>query len=138
MQDGIDYVPTDKQVVFWHQFAFIAGAGPINGPIQAAVLGWVPVLLWCLVGGFFIGAVQDFSSMYASVRNKGSSIGVIIELYVSKTGKRLFSMLVIAAFYIIVAKSFGENAGKRQACSLQRARWPLSPLSSLQLPSESS
>ena len=77
MQDGIDYVPTDKQVVFGHQVASIAGAGPINGPIQAAVLGWLPVLLWCLAGGFFIGAVQDFSSMYASVRNKGSSIGVM-------------------------------------------------------------
>ena len=118
LQDGVDYVPTDKQVVFGHQFASIAGAGPINGPIQAAVFGWVPVLLWCLIGGIFIGAVQDFSSMYASVRNKGRSIGVIIELYVGKVGKRLFllfvylfSMLVIAAFADIVAKSFGVNAG---------------------------
>ena len=71
INDGVDYVPTKKQVVFGHQFASIAGAGPINGPIQAAVFGWVPVLLWCLIGGIFIGAVQDFSSMFASVRNKG-------------------------------------------------------------------
>ncbi len=114
--DGIDYVPTKGQVVFGHQFASIAGAGPINGPIQAAVFGWVPVLLWCLIGGIFFGAVQDFSSMYASVRNKGRSIGVIIENYVGKTGKRLFllfvyffSILVVAAFSDIVAKSFGVS-----------------------------
>ena len=129
MQDGVDYVPTDKQVVFGHQFASIAGAGPINGPIQAAVFGWVPVLLWCLVGGIFIGAVQDFSSMYASVRNKGRSIGVIIELYVGKVGKRLFllfvylfSMLVIAAFADIVAKSFGVNAGADASIQLANSQ----------------
>ncbi len=117
LEDGVDYVPTDKQVVFGHQFASIAGAGPINGPIQAAVFGWVPVLIWCLIGGIFIGAVQDFSSMFASVRNKGRSIGVIIELYVGKVGKRLFllfvylfSILVVAAFADIVAKSFGTSA----------------------------
>ena len=129
MQDGVDYVPTDKQVVFGHQFASIAGAGPINGPIQAAVFGWVPVLLWCLIGGIFIGAVQDFSSMYASVRNKGRSIGVIIELYVGKVGKRLFllfvylfSMLVIAAFADIVAKSFGVNAGADASIQLANSQ----------------
>lgn len=112
--DGTDYVPTKAQVVFGHQFASIAGAGPINGPIQAAIFGWVPVLLWCVIGGIFFGAVQDFSSMFASVRNKGRSIGVIIENYVGKTGKRLFlvfvylfCILVIAAFADIVAKSFG-------------------------------
>jgi len=114
MEDGVDYVPTKKQVVFGHQFASIAGAGPINGPIQAAIFGWLPVLLWCIFGGIFFGAVQDFSSMYASVRNKGRSIGVIIENYVGKTGKKLFllfvylfSILVVAAFGDIVAKSFG-------------------------------
>jgi carbon starvation protein len=114
MEDGVDYVPTKKQVVFGHQFASIAGAGPINGPIQAAIFGWVPVLLWCILGGIFFGAVQDFSSMYASVRNKGRSIGIIIENYVGKTGKKLFllfvylfSILVVAAFGDIVAKSFG-------------------------------
>jgi len=117
MEDGVDYIPTKKQIVFGHQFASIAGAGPINGPIQAAVFGWAPVLLWCLIGGVFIGAVQDFSSMYASVRNKGRSIGYIIETYVGKLGKRLFLLfvylfciLVVAAFGDIVAKSFGTSA----------------------------
>lgn len=71
LEDGVDYEPADTNVVFGHQFASIAGAGPINGPIQAAVFGWVPVLLWVLIGGVFFGAVQDFVSMYASVKNKG-------------------------------------------------------------------
>ena len=95
--DGVDYVPTKAQVVFGHQFASIAGAGPINGPIQAAIFGWVPVLLWCVIGGIFFGAVQDFSAMFASVRNKGRSIGIIIENYVGKLGKRLFLNVKIYA-----------------------------------------
>lgn len=113
MEDGVDYVPTDKGVVFGHQFASIAGAGPINGPIQAAVFGWIPVLLWLLIGGVFFGAVQDFSAMYASVKNKGRTIGYIIEKYIGKVGKKLFlaftwlfSILVVAAFADVVAKTF--------------------------------
>ena len=79
--DGVDCVPADTNVVFGHQFASIAGAGPINGPIQAAIFGWVPVLLWILIGGVFFGAVQDFSAMYASVRNKGKqSLNIYISI----------------------------------------------------------
>lgn len=119
-QDGVDYVPADTNVVFGHQFASIAGAGPINGPIQAAIFGWVPVLLWILIGGVFFGAVQDFASMYASVKNKGRTIGYIIELYVGKLGKKLFmlftwlfSILVVAAFADVVCKTFNgfEESG---------------------------
>ena len=113
MEDGVDYVPADTNVVFGHQFASIAGAGPINGPIQAAMFGWLPVMLWILLGGVFFGAVQDFASMYASVKNKGRSIGYIIELYIGKLGKRLFllftwlfSILVVAALADIVAGTF--------------------------------
>ncbi len=113
MRDGVDYEPAPKGVVFGHQFASIAGAGPINGPIQAAIFGWVPVLLWVLIGGVFFGAVQDFASMFASVRNKGRSIGYIIEVYIGKTGKKLFLLfcwlfciLVVAAFADIVAGTF--------------------------------
>ena len=112
-RDGVDYEPAAKSVVFGHQFASIAGAGPINGPIQAAIFGWVPVLLWILIGGVFFGAVQDFASMYASVRNNGRSIGYIIEKYIGKTGKKmfllfcwLFCILVVAAFADIVAGTF--------------------------------
>lgn len=113
MEDGVDYVPADTNVVFGHQFASIAGAGPINGPIQAAIFGWLPVLLWVLIGGVFFGAVQDFASMYASVKNKGRTIGFIIEEYIGRVGKKLFlafcwlfCILVIAAFADVVAGTF--------------------------------
>ena len=113
MEDGVDYVPADTNVVFGHQFASIAGAGPINGPIQAAMFGWLPVMLWILVGGVFFGAVQDFVAMYASVKNKGRTIGYIIEEYIGKLGKKLFlafcwlfCILVVAAFADVVAGTF--------------------------------
>ena len=113
MRDDVDYAPADTNVVFGHQFASIAGAGPINGPIQAAIFGWLPVLLWILVGGVFFGAVQDFASMYASVKNKGRTIGYIIEEYIGKLGKKLFLLfcwlfciLVVAAFADVVAGTF--------------------------------
>ena len=124
MEDGVDYVPADTNVVFGHQFASIAGAGPINGPIQAAIFGWLPVLLWVLIGGVFFGAVQDFASMYASVKNKGRTIGYIIEEYIGKVGKKLFLLfcwlfciLVVAAFADVVAGTFNgfsvpETAGQ--------------------------
>ena len=116
-EDGVDYVPADTNVVFGHQFASIAGAGPINGPIQAAMFGWLPVLLWILIGGVFFGAVQDFAAMYASVKNKGRTIGYIIEEYIGKLGKKLFLLfcwlfciLVIAAFADVVAGTFNGFA----------------------------
>lgn len=70
-EDGVDYVPAKAPVLFGHHFSSIAGAGPINGPIQAAVFGWVPVMLWILIGGIFFGAVHDFGALFASIRNKG-------------------------------------------------------------------
>ena len=113
LEDGVDYVPADTNIVFGHQFASIAGAGPINGPIQAAIFGWLPAFLWILIGGVFVGAVQDFAAMYASVKNKGRTIGYIIEEYIGKLGKKLFSIfcwlfciLVIAAFADVVAGTF--------------------------------
>lgn len=118
LRDGVDYVPAPKSVLFGHQFASIAGAGPINGPIMAAMFGWGPVLVWILLGSIFFGAVQDFSSLFASVRSKGKGLGLIIEENVGKTGKTLFLLfcwlfciLVIAAFADIVAGTFnGINA----------------------------
>lgn len=112
-EDGKDYIPTSRGVVFSHQFSSIAGAGPVTGPILAAVFGWVPVLLWLLVGGIFFGAVHDFGAMYASVREEGKSMGFLVEKYIGKAGKRLFSLfawffsiLVIAAFADMVANTF--------------------------------
>ena len=112
-EDGQDYVPSSKLTVFAHQFSSIAGAGPVTGPILASVFGWVPVLLWLLIGGLFFGAVQDFGALYASVKNDGKSMGMIIEKYIGRTGRKLFmlfcwlfTLLVMAAFTDMVAGTF--------------------------------
>lgn len=111
--DGKDFSPASRWTVFAHQFTSITGAGPVTGPIIAAMFGWLPALLWMMVGGVFFGAVQDFTALYASVKNGGRSIGMIIEDYVGRTGRRLFllfcwlfTMLVIAAFCDMVANTF--------------------------------
>ena len=113
LEDGNDYVPAKAPVLMGHHFSSIAGAGPINGPIQAAVFGWVPVLLWVLVGGIFFGAVHDFGALFASIRHKGQSIGEVIEDSMGTGAKRLFIIfsyltliLVVAAFASIVANTF--------------------------------
>ena len=121
-EDGGEYVPTTPAVAFGYEFASIAGAGPINGPIIAAMFGWLPAFLWLLLGSAFFGAVHDFAALYTSVKNKGKSIGYLIELYVGKAGKRLFliftwlfSILIAAAFADIVAGTFAglDAAGVR-------------------------
>ena len=111
--DGKDYVPTNGWTVFSHQFSSIAGAGPVTGAIQAAAFGWVPVLLWVLLGGIFFGAVTDFGALYASVKNDGKSMGMLIEKYIGKLGRKLFLLfcwlfcgIVIAAFADMVAGTF--------------------------------
>ena len=88
--DGKDYVPTNGWTVFSHQFSSIAGAGPVTGAIQAAAFGWLPVLLWVLIGGVFFGAITDFGALYASVKNDGKSMGMLIEKYIGKLGRKLF------------------------------------------------
>lgn len=112
-EDSNDYVPSSKFTVFAHQFSSITGAGPVTGPIIAAMFGWAPVMLWLMVGGIFFGAVQDFTALYASVKNEGKSMGMLIEQYIGKTGKKmfllfswLFTLLVTAAFADIVASTF--------------------------------
>lgn len=111
--DGKDFSPASRWTVFSHQFTSITGAGPVTGPIIAAMFGWLPALLWMMVGGVFFGAVQDFAALYASVKNGGKSIGMIIEDYVGRTGRQLFllfcwlfTLLVIAAFCDMVANTF--------------------------------
>lgn len=113
LEDGQDYVPTDGWTVFAHQFSSIAGAGPVTGAIQAAAFGWLPVLLWVILGGIFFGAVTDFGALYASVKNEGKSMGLLIERYIGKTGRKLFllfcwlfTLIVIAAFADMVAGTF--------------------------------
>lgn len=112
-EDSVDYVPSNRYVVLGHHFASIAGAGPIVGPVIAVSFGWIPALIWIILGGIFFGAVHDIASMTASLRHRGKSIGEIIRLYIGDTGKKLFLifafatlLLVIAVFMDIVARTF--------------------------------
>ena len=116
MEDGIDYVPAKAPVLMGHHFSSIAGAGPITGPISAAMFGRLPCMLWILVGGIFFGGVHDFGALFASVRHKGKSIGEIISVNMSLRAKRLFIIfsyltliLVVAAFASIVAGTFAAK-----------------------------
>ncbi len=118
LEDGVDYVPAKAPVLMGHHFSSIAGAGPINGPIQAAVFGWVPVFLWIIVGGIFFGAVHDFGALFASIRHKGQSIGEVIADTMGAKAKKMFIvfgyltlLLVVAAFASIVANTFGVKEG---------------------------
>ena len=130
LEDGIDYVPSKPYVLLGHHFSSIAGAGPINGPIQAAVFGWVPVLLWVLIGGIFFGAMHDFGALFASVRHKGQSIAAVIAENIDNTAKRIFCMfayltllLVVAAFASIVANTFAVGlANATDASNLANQR----------------
>lgn len=113
LEDGVDYVPAKAPVLMGHHFSSIAGAGPITGPIGAAMFGWLPATIWILIGGIFFGGVHDFGALFASIRHKGQSIGEIINVNMGKRAKRLFIIfayvtliLVVAAFASIVAGTF--------------------------------
>lgn len=118
MEDGVDYVAAKPAVLMGHHFSSIAGAGPINGPIQAAVFGWVPVFLWCIIGGIFFGGLQDFGSLFASIRHNGKSVGEIIRDSMGRRAQKLFTIfallvliLVIASFVNVVAGTFMSESG---------------------------
>ncbi len=118
LEDGVDYVPAQPYVVIGHHFSSIAGAGPINGPIQAAIFGWVPVLLWVLIGGIFIGAMHDFGALFASLRHKGQTLAAVVAANIDESAKKLFCVfsfltlvLVVAAFASIVAGTFADPDG---------------------------
>ena len=111
--DGKDFVPANPAVLMGHHFSSIAGAGPINGPIQAAIFGWVPVFLWIVIGGIFFGAMHDFGALFASIRHNGGSIGEVIKDSMGVKAQRLFTIfallvliLVIASFTAVVAGTF--------------------------------
>lgn len=113
MEDGRNFSPASCFTAFSHQFSSICGAGPVTGTIAAMMFGWLPVLLWVLVGGIFFGAVHDFGALYASVKNNGKSLAQLIEKYIGRTGRRLFllfswlfTIIVIAAFVDMVAGTF--------------------------------
>ena len=115
--DGTDFVPANPAVLMGHHFSSIAGAGPINGPIQAAVFGWVPVFLWVVIGGIFFGAMHDFGALFASIRHNGGSIGEVIKDSMGSKAQKLFTIfallvliLVIASFTAVVAGTFASDA----------------------------
>lgn len=118
LEDGIDYVPTNKHVLFGHHYASIAGAAPIIGPAVAVVWGWVPALLWVVLGTVFMGAVHDFSTLVMSMRHEGKSVGTIVGKVIGPRSRTLFLlvilclvMLIIAVFAQAIAKLFMKQPG---------------------------
>ncbi|MDO4218488.1 MAG: carbon starvation CstA family protein [Synergistaceae bacterium] len=114
--DNIDFVPAKAPVLLGHHFSSIAGAGPINGPILAAFFGWLPVTIWVLIGGIFVGGVHDFGALFASIKNRGNSIAAIIENSMGLKARRLFVafayltlLFICAAFSAIVAHTFAAD-----------------------------
>ena len=109
LEDGVDYVPAPPYVVLGHHFSSIAGAAPSTAPSRRPWFGWVPVLLWVLIGGIFFGAMHDFGSLFASLRHKGQTLAVVVAENIDDTAKKLFCifayltlLLVVAAFASIV------------------------------------
>ena len=124
-RDDVDYMPAKAPILLGHHFSSIAGAGPILGPIFAAVFGWIPVFIWILIGSVFVGGVHDFSALIASVRHGGKSIGEVIEDHIGRAGKRLFLIfawfalvLVIAVFCRAVASTFVKSPASASASML--------------------
>ena len=115
LRDDIDYVPTKKSVIFGHHFTSIAGTGPIVGPAIAVFWGWLPALLWVILGSIFIGAVHDFGALVVSLRNRGQTVGEVAGRLISPRAKLLFLLVlffaltvVIAIFGLVIAVIFGQ------------------------------
>ena len=132
LEDGVDYCPAKTPVLMGHHFSSIAGAGPVNGPIQAAFFGWLPCFLWIVIGGIFFGAVQDFGSIFVSIRHQGKSLGEVIEENIGHKSRVLFTvfawlvlLLVIAAFADIVANSFTGSAANGSVATASMLFIPL-------------
>ena len=102
-EDGNDYVPSSKGVVFGHHFTSIAGTGPIVGPALAVIWGWLPALLWVLLGSVFIGAVHDFGALVVSMRNRGQTVGDIAGRVISPRVRILFLLILFMALTIVLA-----------------------------------
>lgn len=116
MADGIDYVATNRPILLGHHFATIAGGGPIVGPVSAAVFGWIPALLWIVLGSIFFGGTHDYGSLQASIRHKAQSIGTIIKEYIGTRGQTLFLsfsiatlILIVGVFTVLVADTFAST-----------------------------
>jgi len=126
LEDGEDFVPTKKGIVFGHHFTSIAGTGPIVGPAVAVMWGWVPALIWVLVGSIFIGAVHDFGALVVSMRNKGQTVGDIAGKVLNARVRILFLFilvlaltLVLAIFGLVIAKVFSMYPAAITPCLIQ-------------------
>lgn len=111
LEDGVDYVPTNKYVLWGHHFTSVAGAAPIVGPAIAVIWGWVPAFLWVTIGTVFIAGMHDFGALWASGRHRGQSIGTLSGRYIGRNGRNLFLMIIFllllmvnAAFAVVIAK----------------------------------
>ena len=102
-RDDVDFIPTSKMVLFGHHFTSIAGTGPIVGPAIAIIWGWVPALIWILVGSIFMGAVHDFGSLMISLRNHGRSVGDIAGELLGRRVKFLFLIIIFVALLIVIS-----------------------------------
>lgn len=112
MFDGIDYCPAHPAVLLGHHFASIAGAGPIVGPITAAAMfGWLPAYLWCLIGSAFLGGPHDMGALVASMRHDGKSVGEVVDKWIGRKGKILFLCFTILALVLVVAVFLQLSAG---------------------------
>ncbi|MFT5423822.1 MAG: carbon starvation protein [Phycisphaerales bacterium] len=103
INDGVDFVPSRRGLVFGHHFTSIAGTGPIVGPAVAVIWGWVPALVWVLVGSIFVGAVHDFGSLVVSMRHRGRTIGDLAGDVVNRRVRLLFLLVVVIALWIVLA-----------------------------------
>jgi carbon starvation protein len=126
LRDNTDYVPTHRAVVFGHHFTSIAGTGPIVGPAIAIMWGWLPALLWVLVGSIFIGAVHDLGALVVSLRNRGLSVGDIAGRLLNPRVRLLFLFLlflaltlVLAIFGLVIASVFKQYPAAIFPCVLQ-------------------
>ena len=105
LNDGVDYVPTNKFILWGHHFTSVAGAAPIVGPAIAVIWGWQPALLWVTLGTVFFAGMHDFGALWASLRNKGKSIGALSERYIGKRGANLFLIVIFLLIGLFIGKS---------------------------------
>ncbi len=103
MEDGMDYVPTKKGIIFGHHFTSIAGTGPIVGPAIGVIWGWLPAVIWVLVGTIVMGAVHDFGALVISLRNQGKSISEVTGNYINKRTRSIFFVIVLLELWIVIA-----------------------------------
>lgn len=125
LYDGKEYIPTKTPVLIGHHFTTIAGGGPITGPIAAIVFGWLPAVLWIIIGSIFVGGTHDYASLQASVRHKAKSIGEVIKEYMGRRGQLMFLsfsiatlILIVGVFIILVANTFVSFPGAATASLL--------------------